>query len=211
MKLFFAILSITSSALAQVPSAPPEKSTKAPVIVVQTPSAKDLEYENKLLSIFGAPSFCSGALPEGIVERYRIIWARSFHPPIFFTISIGHSSKVHGTSALMDRIPSEGPVSRIESTWVDLCAQKPDDKTYCADFVEVLHKQANSLFWSEPFRKTEPQVINLDGSTWTIEGQIGKRCHIITRWSPDERSELFHFLMFLVNATGKRLYHDEVY
>ena len=208
--LFFPLILAVSPVAGQAQSPAPESPTPSPVPAArEKPDAGELKRINVLLSAFSAPELCGGEFPGAVIESYRLLWDRAFHPPVLATVTLEGSGVVIATHAQLGSDPRNGKVSRIERTWVDVCAEHAADAGFCEDFASVLHDGASEYLWSAPYG--EPPFIGLDGSDWILEGRTSTSCHVIKRWSPNTDSELFQFLYSILTATGKRPYFDEVY
>lgn len=55
-----------------------------------------------------------------------------------------------------------------------------------ADWQALQSALSQAGFWSLP--EYDPEILGLDGETWTIEGRKGGHTHSIERWCPDEEA-----------------------
>lgn len=173
-------------------------------------SAKHAE----VLSTLAQPGFCAEELTEQVAVQYRILWDRSFHPPVFVSITVTSDGEVYSELTELDRHPRHGSVAKKISTWTDVCqfgseqlGEDPSD--FCEIFKMGLEASSRRGFWSEACELDLGFVF--DGSTWIVEGRKNDRCHVVSRLSPEPESEFFQFVWQVLGSTGKRFYFDEVY
>jgi hypothetical protein len=83
-----------------------------------------------------------------------------------------------------------------------------------AEFAErvasYIREGADGAFWPLVYQVDDRQT-HLDGAQWVIEGTRGDMCHVVTRQSPDRNEPFREFAEYLMRASGKRYYYDEVY
>jgi len=103
-----------------------------------------------------------------VVERYRFLWCRAFHPAVLIEVSYD----VSGAGDYIARVWDDAKGWNVEATHkVDLSHQKFYHRmiqTY-----DLLH-----LPWYD-------KRMGLDGSDWLIEISSGNTCHAIYRWTPE--------------------------
>lgn len=67
-------------------------------------------------------------------------------------------------------------------------------------------------FWSLPTKEAEePNVINLDGAEWVLEGTKDGDYHLVDRWSPDKGAVHALGIIMLIDLAKLKLLYQEVY
>ena len=114
--------------------------------------------------------------PVNADEVYRFTWAHAFvtHHPITVTVL--------QTGDVVVAVTKEYGWEQSSLSFT-LLSQR-ERQIALRDWAHVRTMLANIEFWNmEP----EP-VLGCDGSTWTVEGRVGRRYHRVSRWSPADSS-----------------------
>lgn len=153
---------------------------------------------------------------------YRLLWLRSFHKPVCFTMK-----EVKGNYFLnaktLDRQPAFYP--EIESNgkdkngnWILDTTQKAD-RFALIDFdtvkvltsgqwKEIENYLTKLAFWNGTVADPNDQQ-SIDGANWIIEGRKDKKYHFIVR--RNENGELIPFGKYLIKLSGVNIKDDTIY
>lgn len=127
---------------------------------------------NSHLASMHEPSFWRSARE---IETYRILWLRSFDPPMAFRLVIN----ADGTSKLVTK--KTNGQGGYEPGVLVLDKTTQIDKRETEILLEAL---TQIRFWNLP--ADEGRVLGLDGSQWFIEGAKDGKYHMIERWNGGE-------------------------
>ncbi|HNT28031.1 MAG TPA: ankyrin repeat domain-containing protein [bacterium] len=147
---------------------------------------------SKQLNSMKEPPLYDQAIKEG-QESYRLLWLRSFHPPVIIKIEKNAEAYSLYLKVRDESCPGKLAVDKK----VDL-----SEKDWLA-FKESLTK-AN--YWKLSEDKS-PQ--GTDGSEWILEAKTVDRYHVVIRWSPDSRGEsrgtkeFAELGLFILKLTGQ--------
>ena len=112
--------------------------------------------------------------PSSEDEVYRLIWTRTFHPPI--SIRIG-------------RAGAAATITAVELKGAGGFKPGPTNRSIHRDLSAVEWNAAvNALERADVWRAGSdgPDAFGLDGSTWLLEGRVVDRCHVLYRWTPKD-------------------------
>jgi hypothetical protein len=153
---------------------------------------------------------------------YRLLWLRSFHKPVCFTMKEFNGSYFLNAKTL-DRQPAfypeiEGKGKDENGNWILDTIQKAD-RFALIDFdtIKILTtgqwKEIQSLltklnFWNGPVADPNDQH-STDGANWIIEGRKDKKYHFIDR--RNENGELIPFGKYLIKLSGVNIKDDDIY
>ena len=136
------------------------------------------------------------------LEIYRFLWLRTFHAPIVIRLNINSDR----TGALTVKATSgkggyePGELIKDESRSLS--------KAEAQSFLDMIEKQK---YWSLPTKEEDPNVVNLDGAQWVLEGVRNGTYKIVDRWSPEEGSIRKLGIRFLFGIAKIKLPSQEVY
>lgn len=162
------------------------------------------------LDALGEEYLCASIEEPDVVETYRFLWLRSFHPAVLVRLSVLKEGRVVSLYKETDA-PWGGQLLPPED--VDVLATLNVGggpvKISFETFLEHFRELAEEFFWSQPFRK---KAVGVDGATWILEGRREGECHVVDRWSPPTSEPMRVFAeRLLLYYAGKRPYYDEVY
>ena len=123
-------------------------------------------------------------------EAYRLLWLRSFDPPI--AVRITRKDRVYSLTAVaLSQQRSAGfPRSITEQVFRHLSPGKWDQSVQLID---------QSQFCSLPTLDILNRISSVDGATWILEGQRDGSYHVVTRSSPAAEGELSAFRAALIH------------
>lgn len=153
---------------------------------------------------------------------YRLLWLRSFHKPVCFTMK-----EFNGTYFLnaktLDRQPAfypeiEGKGKDENGKWI-LDTTRKADRFALIDFdtIKVLtsgrwndiEKYISKLdFWNSPVADPADEGTT-DGSNWIVEGRKNGKYHFINR--RNARGDLMEFGKYLIKLSGLKIKDYSVY
>jgi hypothetical protein len=177
------------------------------------PRQKDLDSYTPALKAFSEPRFCSEALLKEKYESYRFLWLRTFNHPVFIQLI----SRGPGNAVLiykeLDGKGGYGYGSPIVHKTLDPFkklgkGELPKDMVQGA--FDIVIQRAKAGVWEQPY-KVDDGTIGLDGATWTIEAIKDGKCHVVERWSPEQKDVFRWFADDLIRFSDKRFYYDEFY
>jgi len=193
-----------------------EKSAAAPAeVAYESPTPKELKYYAKVLAILQEPGFCSTALPKGVIESYRFLWLRSFHPAVLIHLTIFDDERVVVTYKESDGA-SGYEINKLMVNWTADVKQvfnkriKNGDKEVLRDLITAIRQTAEEGLWNQPYR-LDDGLLHMDGAGWNVEGVRSTGCRLVHRWSSIEGDPLRKLANLIIYASGKRFYYDEVY
>jgi hypothetical protein len=187
---------------------------------IYEPRSEDLEKFNRDLKSLNEPSLCSQALIEEKQESYRFLWLRSFHDPVLIQLINKGPGKAIAIYKEYGKWNENTYGSIKENKAVDALKKlraRGSTKDMEQRAFDTILERAKKEVWEQPFKYKETigidgsVMIGLDGATWTIEAIKDGKCHVVTRWSPEQSDPVRQFAQTLMNLYGKRLYYDEVY
>jgi hypothetical protein len=177
------------------------------------PRQKDLDSFTPALMAFAEPRLCSETLLKENYESYRFLWLRSFHHPVFIQLI---NRKPGYANLIYKELNGKGGYeygSLIEHKTLDPfknLGKGELPKGMVQEAFNNVIQRANTGVWGQPY-EVDDGTIGLDGATWTIEAIKDGKCHVVTRWSPEQRDVFRWFADDLINLSGKRFYYDEFY
>lgn len=143
----------------------------------------------KFLAAMDEPSLSVGDVRA---ETYRIIWLRSFDPPMVFRLIV----LPDGTAILITKKTNgEGG---YEPGKMVLNKETTIDKQETQELLKAL-KMTN--FWTLPTFLSDFEV-GFDGAHWVLEGKNGREYHLVDRWSG---GEIRDWALLLMNMSGENL------
>jgi hypothetical protein len=136
-------------------------------------------------------------------QVYRFLWLRSFHHPVVVRLNVNGD----GTGTLVTKVTGgQGgykPVKLIENRTEQLSKQRTK---WFLDRIEELK------YWELPTREEEnPNVVNLDGAQWVVEGVRNETYKIVDRWSPEKGPIKAIGLMMTIDLAKMKLLYQDVY
>ena len=152
---------------------------------------------------------------------YRLLWLRSFHEPVCFTIK-GNKGNYFLNAKTLDRQPAFNPT--IEGKYTNTneiifdTIQKADRYALITfDTIKVLTSRQwkaieNYLtklnFWNGPIDDPNSQG-GTDGANWIIEGRKDKEYHFVDR--RNDNGELIPLGKYLIKLSGINIEDDSIY
>jgi hypothetical protein len=134
------------------------------------PSTLSWGFYDTMTRLLNEPSLaCGPSLEE---EVYRLIWWRTFHPPISIRLGrVGPAAAITAVELKGAGGYRPGPINRL------------------------VHKDVSAVEWNAAVKtlgeadvwraeSDGPSAFGHDGSTWLLESRLGDRCHVLYRWSP---------------------------
>lgn len=176
------------------------------------PRQKDLDSYSPALKAFAEPGLCSEALLNEKYESYRFLWLRTFHHPVFIQLI----NRAPGNATLIYKEldgSAYGYGSLVEHKTLDpfkALGKGELLENMVQEAFDLVIQRAKAGVWDQPY-EVDDGTIELDGATWTIEAIKGGKCHVVKRWSPEQRDVFRWFADDLINLSGKRFYYDEFY
>ena len=177
------------------------------------PRQKDLDGYTPALKAFAEPCLCSETLVKEKYESYRFLWLRSFHHPVFIQLinrGTGDASLIYKE---LDGKGGYGYGSLIEHKTLDpfkKLGKGELPKDMVQEAFDIVIKRAKTGVWEQPY-EVDDGTIGLDGATWIIEAIKGGKCHVVKRWSPEQKDVFRWFADDLIRFSDKRFYYDEFY
>jgi hypothetical protein len=158
-------------------------------------------YSNALASL-KEPSFWQSSKAQK-VQSYRFLWLRSFHHPI----SVRLDARPDGTALLTTKITS-GKGGYEPGHLIEKRTQKLT-KEQTESFLEEIQE---FKFWTLPTSPPkDPNVVELDGAQWVLEGIKDGHYHVIDRWSPDKGEVHALGIIMLIDLAKLKLLYQDVY
>lgn len=143
-----------------------------------------------------------GHLSAGAINRevYRFTWLRTFDHPIVIRVEIGN---LRAQVFIKETNGAGGynPGRLIRNTQFDLKASQ---------IAELRKALDESRFWREP-RDEKSDLIGLDGAQWIFDGCKDEDCHIVDRWSPNEKTPFRKLGEFFLSVGKLKIAKKEVY
>jgi hypothetical protein len=138
---------------------------------------------------------------KGLV--YRFLWLRSFDHPIVVRLNVNGD----GTGTLATKITSGAggyePGKLVENRTKKLSKQQTQ---WFLDRVEELK------YWELPSREQKaPNVLNLDGAQWVVEGVRDGNYKLVGRWSPGNGPIKTIGIMMTIDLANMKLLYQDVY
>lgn len=135
-------------------------------------------YYSTELKILGEPSLLKPA--GGEVETYRLLWLRTFDPPIAVRLEV----KSDGTGTVTTKMADGQAGFPNTSRKIVENASRPVQREQVQAFLALI---ARTSFWSIATNEDPEDTIDVgqDGSEWVLEGAKGGIYHVVSRWSPD--------------------------
>lgn len=178
---------------------------------------KQKRYSSVLYN-FRLPILYNEAAPQTI---YRLLWLRSFHQPVCFSIK-EYKGRYYLNARELDYRP---PFYNVLNGWVNAEGERISDTVQKADRFAVItfdatralaESQWNDVekylsgidFWNSPMNDPNDGP-NADGSTWVIEGRQNNRYHFIERYNA--AGTLMDFGKYLIETSGINIPADAVY
>lgn len=152
---------------------------------------------------------------------YRLLWLRSFHQPVCFTMK-QYNGEYFFNAKTLDKQPS---FYLTINTSRDETGQEINDTTGKADrlafiifdSIKILTKSEwkqiekyldEFNFWEGPAPDPNDQH-STDGANWIIEARKGNRYHFIDR--RNDNGELNNFGKYLIKLSGLKIKNNEIY
>jgi hypothetical protein len=160
------------------------------------------EWYSKHLNALHEPSLWESSKTLN-AQTYRFLWLRTFDHPIAIRLDV----KPDGNSLLTTKI-SSGQGGYEPGRLIRNSARKlsKEQTAWFLARIEELH------FWSLPTKEAEePNVINLDGAEWVLEGTKDGDYHLVDRWSPDKGAVHALGIIMLIDLAKLKLLYQEVY
>ena len=169
--------SVTGCTTARTPNTPTNAAEEQVVKLVpfemkrEDVDPSDPNYLRAHLKPFGLAPLSENPRPD-LIERYRFLWTRTFHPAVLFEVEF----KADGTGTYRANVWKDKHGS---GRWVMEATHRL--KQGDLDFFRHLITSYDlfKLPWSDG-------RAGYDGSSWFIELQRGEQHHEIYRWSPEE-------------------------
>jgi hypothetical protein len=160
------------------------------------------DWYSKHLNALHEPSLWESSKTQK-TQTYRFLWLRTFHHPIAIRLDV----KPDGSSLLTTKMSSgQGgyePGRLIRNNTRRL--SKEQTEWFLARIEEL-------QFWTLPTKEAEePNVINLDGAEWVLEGTKNGDYHLVDRWSPDKGAVHALGIIMLIDLAKLKLLYEEVY
>ncbi len=160
------------------------------------------DWYSKHLNALHEPSLWESSKTQK-AQTYRFLWLRTFHHPIAIRLDV----KPAGNSLLTTKI-SSGQGGYEPGRLIRNSTQKLS-KQQTAWFLARIEELQ---FWSLPTKEAEePNVINLDGAEWVLEGTKDGDYHLVDRWSPDKGAVHALGIIMLIDLAKLKLLYQEVY
>lgn len=136
-------------------------------------------YYSNELKILGEPSLLKPTAGAP-VETYRLLWLRTFDPPIAVRLEV----KADGTGTVTTKMADGQAGFPNTSMKIVENVSRPVKREQVQAFLALI---ARTSFWS--IATTEDPEDSMDigegGSEWVLEGVKGGKYHVVARWSPD--------------------------
>jgi hypothetical protein len=160
------------------------------------------DWYSKQLKALHEPSLWQSSKAKK-TQTYRFLWLRTFHHPIAIRLDV----EADGSSLLTTKINSGRggyePGRLIRNSTRKLSKERTE--WFLARIEEL-------QFWSLPTKEAdEPNVINLDGAEWILEGTKNGDYHLVNRWSPDKGAVHALGIIMLIDLAKLKLHYQEVY
>ena len=189
---------------------------------VRNPNFKDFEqnwYSSSLYS-FKEPILYTKTDSQTI---YRLLWLRSFHKPVCFTMKELNGNYFLNAKTL-DRQPAFYPeilgMGKDEKTGKEILdTTQKADRFALIDFdtvkvltsgqwKEIENYISKLSFWNSPIADPADEGTT-DGSNWIIEGRENGKYHFIDR--RNARGDLRNFGKYLIKMSGAKIKDDDIY
>ena len=182
------------------------------LVYYDLPTEQDQAAYEQILTQFEEPGMCSPEISVEAKESYRFLWLRSFNNPVLIRLVL---DKTGSASLRYKELTREGPnIGELtENRSVDvrkLRRQELGDAELAESVLDHFRRRAEESFWSLSY-KVDDGTVGVDGATWVIEGTKDGRCHLVSRWSPEETDGFRRLAEEMISFSGKRFYYDEVY
>lgn len=148
---------------------------------------------------------------------YRLLWLRSFHQPVCFSMEEFKGEYFLNAKAL-DRQPAFLPVYLNRKRKILDTTQKADRLALIAfdTTINVRKIQWNEIenylskldFWNSPIADPADEHTS-DGSNWIIEGRKNNKYHFINR--RNARGDLMNFGKYLIKLSAIKISEDAIY
>jgi hypothetical protein len=159
---------------------------------------EDKAWYEKHMEAAGVRPLCATNLAA--VERYRLIWLRSFHNPIVVTL------ERNGASVELQAVRLDGAGGYEPGKIVE----KRDRSLSMEEFREFSTSLHEMDFWTlktldqlrrEAASESDAIIVSADGARWILEGATEKSAHCADRWS-DASGPFIDAALFLLRKSG---------
>jgi len=181
------------------------------VVYYDSPTEADLARFSDVLTAMEEPEMCRAITADW--ESYRFLWLRSFDNPVLIHLAFRNTEVPFLRYKELTRSEHSDIGRLTENRDVDLnelLLEELGDEELVEAVLDGFRRRAQEHFWSLSYR-VDDGTIGVDGASWIIEGTKDGRCHVVTRWSPEETDGFRRLAEDMMRMSGKRFYHDEVY
>jgi hypothetical protein len=144
------------------------------------------------------PPFGQLSAPATNREIYRFTWLRTFHHPIAIRVEIGNQ-RAQVFVKETDGAGGYNPGKLIQNLSFELTESE------LASFKSAIDE---SRFWLAPARD---KVLGSDGAQWLFDACKNESCHVVDRWSPDEKKPFRNLGEFFLRLGKVKIPKDEIY
>lgn len=148
---------------------------------------------------------------------YRLLWLRSFHQPVCFSMKELKGEYFLNVKAL-DRQPAFFPIYLNRKKKILDTTLKADRLAFIAfdTIINLRKRQWNEIenylskldFWNSPIADPADEHTS-DGSNWIIEGRNNNKYHFIDR--RNARGDLMNFGKYLIKLSAIKISEDAIY
>ena len=136
-------------------------------------------------------------------QVYRFLWLRTFHHPVVVRLAV----QPDGSGLLTTKVTSGK--GGYDPGKLIVNRTKKISKDVVDAFVAHVEEEQ---YWSLPTREThDPNVVNLDGAQWVLEGVRNGTYKVVDRWSPKDGPIRDLGITMTNGLADMKLLYDEVY
>jgi hypothetical protein len=136
-------------------------------------------------------------------QVYRFIWLRSFHRPVVVRLDVQPDGSGLLTTKVGSGAGGYGPGKLIVDRRKKMSKEVVDT---------LLAHVEEEQYWTLPTReKQDPNVVNLDGAQWVLEGVRNGAYKVVDRWSPKDGPIRDLGITMAIGLANMKLLYDEVY
>jgi hypothetical protein len=163
----------------------------------------DVNWYSGQLKALKEPSLWQMSKESQTKQVYRFLWLRSFHHPVVVRLDV----RANGTGILTTKVADGAggyPPGRLaENRTKEI--RKEVVESFLAHVEEV-------KYWSLPsLEPPNPNMVNLDGAQWVLEGVRNGTYKIVDRWSPEKGPIRDLGLTMAIDLAGMKLLYQDVY
>lgn len=164
---------------------------------------EDMGWYEDQMKAAGAKPLCSTG--SGAVERYRLIWLRSFHNPIIVTLA-RRGESVELTSVRLDGAGGYAPGKVVERKKVALSVAEFGEFRSYLRLMNFWNLKSGDQLRGEAESETGEVTVRMDGAQWILEGASETDAHAADRWSdvdgPFKNAALFLLRKSSIDING---------